>query len=93
MKRRGNSWRGRRATWLAALAALQAGPCLAALLHTDTFSFNRTGTTKHFGDAQFAVLNYPSINGIYMDMGSDGSRSLITAAGNDLMQQYNNFPG
>jgi autotransporter-associated beta strand protein len=91
MKRRGNSWRGRRATWLAALAALQAGPCLAALLHTDTFSFNRTGTTQHFGDAQFAVLNYPSINGIYMDMGSDSSRSLITAANNDLMQQYNNF--
>ena len=75
----------------AMLAALQAGPCLAALLHTDTFSFNRTGTTQHFGDAQFAVLNYPSINGIYMDMGSDGSRSLIAAAGNDLMQQYNNF--
>ena len=80
-----------RATWLVALAALQATPCLAALLHTDTFSFNRTGTTQHFGDAQFTVLNYPSINGIYMDMGSDGSRSLITAAGNDLMQQYNNF--
>ena len=37
------------------------------------------------------MLNYPSINGIYMDMGSDGSRSLITAANNDLMQQYNNF--
>ncbi len=91
MKRRGNSWRGRPAIWLAALAALQAGPCLATSLHTDTFSFNRTGTTQHFGDAQFAVLNYPSINGIYMDMGSDGSRSLITAAGNDLMQQYNNF--
>ncbi len=55
-------------------------------LHFDYTSFE-TG----FGQAQFDVLNYPSINGNYMMTSTDNHRPEMVANGNALAQFYNNF--
>src|SRR5688500_2234374 len=55
-------------------------------LHFDYTSFE-TG----FGQAQFDVLNYPSINGNYMMTSTDNHRAKMNANGNELAQFYNNF--
>jgi autotransporter-associated beta strand protein len=55
-------------------------------LHFDYTSFEST-----FGQAQFDVLNYPSINGNYMMTSRDVHRPEMVAHGNALAQFYNNF--
>ncbi len=63
-------------------------------IHFDYTSFdnaNTPGAHPHFGQAQFNVLNYPSINGNYMMTSTDNHRPEMVGAGNDLAQFYNNF--
>lgn len=82
--------RRRRAAWrvVAAAAILTFAPVAATAydLHFDYTSFEST-----FGQAQFDVLNYPSINGNYMMTSTDNHRPEMVAAGNSLAQFYNNF--
>jgi autotransporter-associated beta strand protein len=63
-------------------------------IHFDYTSFDNPGTpgaNPHFGQAQFNVLNYPSINGNYMMTSTDNRRPEMVANGNNLAQFYNNF--
>src|SRR3569832_1356738 len=63
-------------------------------IHFDYTSFDNPGTSganPHFGQAQFDVLNYPSINGNYMMTSTDNHRPEMVSAGNDLAEFYNNF--
>ncbi|MEX2309629.1 MAG: autotransporter-associated beta strand repeat-containing protein [Pirellulales bacterium] len=53
-------------------------------LHFDYTSFEST-----FGQAQFNVLNYPSINGNYMMTSTDNHRPEMVANGNALAEFYN----
>src|SRR3954453_22495994 len=55
----------------------------AAQLHFDTpLSYN---------SSKFPILNYASISGNYLNMKTDGQRSLITGNNNVLASYYNNF--
>src|SRR5688500_6061414 len=54
-------------------------------------SFDYTSFETGFGQAQFNVLNYPSINGNYMMTSTDNHRAEMNANGNELAQFYNNF--
>jgi hypothetical protein len=63
-------------------------------IHFDYTSFdnpNPPGISPHFGQAQFNVLNYPSINGNYMMTSTDNHRPEMVANGNNLAEFYNNF--
>src|SRR5438552_18284830 len=63
-------------------------------IHFDYTSFdnpNTPGITPHFGQSQFNVLNYPSINGNYMMTSTDAHRPEMVANNNDLAEFYNNF--
>ncbi|HEX2477059.1 MAG TPA: autotransporter-associated beta strand repeat-containing protein [Lacipirellulaceae bacterium] len=53
--------------------------------------FNYTSFESTFGQAQFNVLNYPSINGHYMMTSTDNHRPEMVANGNALAEFYNNF--
>jgi autotransporter-associated beta strand protein len=87
--------------WPLAWALLAAGACLALPLaapamdmHFDYTSFdnpNTPGADPHFGQSQFNVLNYPSINGNFMLTSTDTHRPEMVANGNDLSEFYNNF--
>ena len=46
---------------------------------------------RRFQQAQFDVLNYPSINGNYMMTSTDNHRPEMVANGNALAEFYNNF--
>ena len=59
-------------------------------LHFDYTSFENS-PGKHFQQAQFDVLNYPSINGNYMMTSTDNHRPEMVANGNALAEFYNNF--
>src|SRR4051794_37360359 len=80
---------------LAAVALLTFTPRASPLdIHFDYASFdnpNTPGVTPHFGQAQFNVLNYPSINGNYMMTSTDNHRPETLANHNDLAEFYNNF--
>ena len=54
-------------------------------------SFDYTSFQTGFGQAQFDVLNYPSINGNFMMTSTDNHRGEMNANGNELAQFYNNF--
>jgi autotransporter-associated beta strand protein len=58
--------------------------------HFDYTSFENS-PGKHFQQAQFNVLNYPSINGNYMMTSTDNHRPEMVANGNALAQFYNPF--
>jgi autotransporter-associated beta strand protein len=63
-------------------------------IHFDYTSFdnaNTPGANPHFGQAQFNVLNYPSINGNYMMTSTDNHRPEMVANNNNLAEFYNNF--
>src|SRR4051812_41288487 len=63
-------------------------------IHFDYTSFdnaNTPGANPHFGQAQFNVLNYPSINGNYMMTSTDTHRPEMTANNNALAEFYINF--
>ncbi len=53
--------------------------------------FDYTSFETGFGQAQFNVLNYPSINGHYMMTSTDNHRPEMVANGNALAEFYNNF--
>src|SRR3954452_16551692 len=74
------------------LACTDAAP--AYDIHFDYTSFdnaNTPGANPHFGQAQFNVLNYPSINGNYMMTSTDNHRPEMIANNNNLAEFYNNF--
>jgi hypothetical protein len=78
----------------AVLFCVTALSALATDVHFDYTSFdnpNTPGVTPHFGQAQFDVLNYPSINGNYMMTSTDNHRPEMTANNNALAEFYNNF--
>src|SRR4051812_46419114 len=90
--------RSRRLLWSAASVAL--GCALASSsraraatdVHFDYTSFDNPGTPgldPHFGQNQFNVVNYPSINGNYMMTSTDGHRSEMVANNNQLAEFYN----
>ena len=54
-------------------------------------SFDYTSFESGFGQAQFNVLNYPSINGRHMMTSTDNHRPEMVANGNTLAEFYNNF--
>jgi hypothetical protein len=61
-------------------------------IHFDYTSFdnaNSPGADPHFGQAQFNVLNYPSINGNYMMTSTDNHRPEMIANNNNLAEFYN----
>src|SRR4051812_6259680 len=61
-------------------------------IHFDYTSFdnaNTPGANPHFGQAQFNVLNYPSINGNYMMTSTDNHRPEMIAHNNALAEFYN----
>jgi hypothetical protein len=58
--------------------------------HFDYTSFENS-PGKHFQQAQFDVLNYPSINGNYMMTSTDNHRPEMVANGNALAQFYNPY--
>ncbi|HEX3600311.1 MAG TPA: autotransporter-associated beta strand repeat-containing protein, partial [Lacipirellulaceae bacterium] len=71
-----------------------AAPVAAFDIHFDYTSFdnpNSPGANPHFGQSQFNVLNYPSINGNFMMTSTDNHRPEMVSAGNDLAEFYNNF--
>ncbi len=94
-----HSHRGRRS--LIALAVIVpfmaislTGTAQAYDIHFDYTSFdnaNSPGANPHFGQPQFNVLNYPSINGDYMMTSTDTHRPEMTANNNALAEFYNNF--
>ena len=62
----------------------------AAALRRPTTSASITPrSNRRFGQAQFDVLNYPSINGNYMMTSTDNHRPEMVANGNELAQFYN----
>ena len=73
------------AAWLATSTAAPAYD-----LHFDYTSFENS-PGKHFQQAQFNVLNYPSINGNYMMTSTDNHRPEMVANGNALAQFYSPF--
>jgi autotransporter-associated beta strand protein len=52
-------------------------------------SFDYTSFEATFGQAQFDVLNYPGMNGRYMNTSTDNHRGEMVANGNELAQFYN----
>src|SRR5687768_9640191 len=59
--------------------------------HAYDLIFDYTSFESTFGQAQFNVLNYPSINGHYMMTSTDNHRPEMVANGNALAEFYNNF--
>ncbi|HEX5472623.1 MAG TPA: hypothetical protein VFW73_12090, partial [Lacipirellulaceae bacterium] len=82
--------------WLSQTFCLLIGSRISAYdIHFDYTSFdnpNSPGASPHFGQGQFDVLNYPSINGDYMMTSTDNHRPEMVANGNALAEFYNNFP-
>ncbi len=79
---------------IAICSGVIATSAFATDVHFDYTSFdnpNTPGITPHFGQAQFNVLNYPSINGNYMMTSTDAHRPEMTANNNALAEFYNNF--
>jgi autotransporter-associated beta strand protein len=79
-------------TQLLSLAYTVAAP--ADDIHFDYTSFdnaNTPGISPHFGQAQFNVLNYPSMTGNYMMTSTDTHRPEMIANNNNLAEFYNNF--
>jgi hypothetical protein len=76
----------------AAIAILPARASRATDVHFDYTSFDNPstpGANPHFGQAQFNVLNYPSINGNYMMTATDDHRPEMLANNNQLAEFYN----
>jgi autotransporter-associated beta strand protein len=53
--------------------------------------FDYTSFETGFGQSQFDMLNYPSLNGHYMMTSTDNHRPEMVANGNALAEFYNNF--
>jgi autotransporter-associated beta strand protein len=78
--------RGRLCCPLVLAAALLIPPFTAAAYD---LSFDYTSFESTFGQAQFNVLNYPRMNGSYMNTSTDNHRAEMVANGNELAQFYN----
>ncbi len=61
--------------------------------YTSPDNANDPTAAKHFGTAQFNVLNYPSLNGSYMMTATDVQRPQMTPNGNTLSEFYNDLQG
>lgn len=70
------------------VAASFALPCS---LPAYDLNFDYTSFDTNFQQAQFNVLNYPSINGNFMMTSTDNHRPEMVANGNALAEFYNNF--
>jgi autotransporter-associated beta strand protein len=70
-----------------------AVPWLAIALSASAYDlrFDYTSFETGFGQSQFNVLNYPSVNGSYMMTSTDNHRPEMVANGNALAEFYNNF--
>jgi autotransporter-associated beta strand protein len=82
------SRRTRIAISVAVIALLTCAPS-AARAYDQLFDYTSFEST--FGQAQFNVLNYPSLSGHYMMTSTDNHRPEMVAHGNALAQFYNNF--
>ena len=60
--------------------------CPGPLARAYDNSFDYTSFETGFGQAQFNVLNYPSINGRYMNTSTDAHRPEMVANGNELAE-------
>ena len=74
---------------LAPLAMAIVGP--PSLAHAYDQHFDYTSFETGFQQAQFNVLNYPSINGNYMMTSTDNHRPEMVANNNALAEFYNNW--
>ncbi len=79
---------------LATAIAAGSSSALATDLHFDYAPQNNAGmpgTDPHFGLAQLAALNYPSINGNYMAVTGTLTATQISQAGNTSVIWYDSF--
>jgi autotransporter-associated beta strand protein len=79
---------------LATVIAAGSSSALATDLHFDYVPQNNAGmpgTDPHFGLAQLAALNYPSINGNYMAVTGTLTATQISQAGNISVIWYDSF--
>jgi len=76
---------------LLARALFAAAPLLVFPITTRAYDlhFDYTSFETGFGQAQFNILNYPSINGNYMMTSTDNHRPAMVANGNNLAEFYN----
>ncbi len=84
----------RRLIILAAAITAGSSSALATDLHFDYVPQNNAGmpgTDPHFGLAQLAALNYPSINGNYMAVTGTLTATQISQAGNTSVIWYDSF--
>jgi len=72
----------------ALLSAVAVWACPSTLAAYD-LSFDYTSFESTFGQSQFNVLNYPRMNGAYMNTSTDNHRAEMIANGNELAQFYN----
>jgi autotransporter-associated beta strand protein len=85
-------WRLLRLARIAILVAVIAPLiCLPSAARAYDLVFDYTSFESTFGQAQFNVLNYPSMSGHYMMTSTDNHRPEMVAAGNALAEFYNNF--
>ena len=79
----------RRSVFARALAAV--APCLLLPLAARAYDihFDYTSFETNFKQAQFDVLNYPSMNGNFMMTSTDNHRPEMVANGNSLAEFYN----
>ena len=85
-----------RALLAVAAVTLLAGTVLAvADRRFDITTFNCTpdGSPDHFCEAQFDALNWQSVNGHFLAMGTDGRRADVNGQGNFLAAYYNDLTG
>jgi len=82
---------GRRNLFVLAVSGLATLLMSPAAVPAFDLHFDYTSFETGFGQAQFDVLNYPSINGNYMMTSTDNHRPEMVANGNNLAQFYNNF--
>ena len=74
-----------------ALVAIRMALALPDCAQAYDLHFDYTSFETGFQQAQFNVLNYPSINGNYMMTSTDNHRPEMVANGNALAEFYNNF--
>src|SRR5688500_11923270 len=77
-----------RARWFAAPLSLAI---VSTARGATDLNFEYTSFEATFGQSQFDVLNYPSINGNYMMTSTDNHRPEMVANNNTLAQFYNNW--
>lgn len=76
----------------AVVAVLSAQSVWAFDMRFDVATYDQTNyNLSYFSDAQLATLNFPSVNGHMINMGSDAHQATLNAQGNTLGIYYNQF--